>query len=139
MPYKAIQGHTRPYKAIQGHNRTHKAMLNPMRLHIVMAVERNFKTIRGHIRPYKATYGNTRQTRQFNTTMCHKSIFFVPLHNFCSTPRRRLTTGTTTTKFLLGPLSVARGKKFGHLKKLHLEISQGGSRGARVNLFQKGF
>ena len=47
--------------------------------------------------------------------MCHRSTFFGPLHNFCSfgtffthvsTPRTR-----TTTKLVLGPLSVARGQK----------------------------
>ena len=101
-PHMATQEHTRPQKIIQGKIWAHKAT-------------------QGHTRP---------QTIQFDTVMCHKkSLSLFELHfnllepflfpytilvtfgkknaHVSITP----TTRRKTTKLLLGPLSVARGKK----------------------------
>ena len=98
-------------KAIQDHTTVGDKMPSRMRPNMAMAVEISNKTNRGHTRSHKDIQGKTRQTQQFNTIMCHRSTFFVPLHNFCSiwdifTPKRT----RTTTKLLLGPLNVTRGQ-----------------------------
>ena len=96
-----MQGNKIPQKAIQDHNRSLKGMLGPRRPQMAVKTQRiDFVTL------------NSRLSDHF------EAIFIVNI--FCSffnifahdstLPRRRITT-TITTKLLLGPLSIARGKK----------------------------
>ena len=114
MPYETIK---RLYKAIQDHTRSHNAILSRLMSHMdIQDHTRPHKATQDHTRPNKAIQGKHDNSIPWCATEAHflfPCTFFVRFGTFLeldSTPRSRTRT-RTTTKVLLGPLSVARGQK----------------------------